>query len=276
MTTWRSGDIVANGINLHFTRTGGDSPPLVLAHGMADSGLCWSRVARALEAEYDIIMPDARSHGRSQRSDGNYDSEILARDLAALIEALGLRRPVVGGHSMGAMTTVFLAASRPELLRAAILEDPPFWPAASRLTTEEVESRLVERRHGLEYDQAGGREALLARGRADNPLWADEEFEPWVDSKMAVDCVALPVLSQTLNWREALSRIEAPALLITGDPELGAIVTPEVAEEASQIQPLVQVVRIRGSGHSIRREQFEPYLEAMQGFLAGVQDKDAV
>ena len=68
MTQWRSGDIVANGIRIHYTRTGGDGPPLVLVHGMADSGLCWSRVAHVLEAEYDLIMPDARSHGRSERS----------------------------------------------------------------------------------------------------------------------------------------------------------------------------------------------------------------
>jgi N-formylmaleamate deformylase len=271
MRNWRSGDITANGISLHYTRTGGDGPPLVLAHGMADSGLCWSRVAGVLETEYDVIMPDARSHGQSGRSAGDYDSEIQASDLAGFIEALELGRPVVGGHSMGAMTTVFLAASRPDLLRAAILEDPPFWPATTRLSDEEVESRLVERRRGLESDQAGGREVLLARGRADNPLWADEEFEPWVDSKMALDTVALPRLSQTLNWREALARIEAPTLLLTGDPERGAIVTPKIAHEAADIQPLVHVVRIAGAGHSIRREQFKQYLEAVGNFLAGVR-----
>jgi N-formylmaleamate deformylase len=270
MMQWRTSEIVANGIRTYYTRTGGDRPPLVLAHGMADSGLCWSRLARALEAEYDIIMPDARSHGLSQRSDGDYDSELLAEDLAGLIRALGLHQPVVGGHSMGAMTTVFLAASHPDLLRAAILEDPPFWPGNVRLTDEERRLRLAERRRDLEHDKVGGREALLARGRADNPLWAEEEFEPWLDSKMAVDSESLPLLSQVLNWRQALSRITAPTLLLTGDPERGAIMTPEIAEEVKELQPLVQMVRIRGAGHSIRREQFEPYLEAVRRFLAGV------
>lgn len=276
MTQWSHGEIVANGITMHYTRTGGDRPPLVLAHGMADSGLCWSRLTRALEGEYDIIMPDARSHGSSERSAGDYDSEILAEDLAGLIRALGLRRPVVGGHSMGAMTTVFLAASHPDLLRAAILEDPPFWPGNTRLSDDELRLRRAERRRNLEHDKAGGREALLARGRTDNPLWAAEEFEPWVDSKMAVDSEALPRPSLTLNWRQALSRITSPTLLLTGDPEVGAIVTPEAAEEVRQIQPLVQVVRIREAGHSIRREQFEPYLEAVRRFLTEVQDRDAV
>jgi N-formylmaleamate deformylase len=275
MTPWWSGDIIANGIRIHYTRTGGDGSPLVLAHGMADNGLCWSRVACALEAEYDIIMPDARSHGQSERSDGDYSSEVLALDLAGLIEALGLRSPVVGGHSMGAMTTVFLAASRPELLCAAILEDPPFWPGKARLTDDDVESRMAERRRALEHDKADGREALLVRGRAGNPLWAEEEFGPWVDSKILVDSESLPRLSQTLNWRQALPRIASPTLLLTADPERGAIVTPEVAREARELQPLVQVVRIPGAGHSIRREQFEQYLSAVREFLAEVRAKDS-
>jgi pimeloyl-ACP methyl ester carboxylesterase len=171
---------------------------------------------------------------------------------------------------------VFLAASHPDLLHAAILGDPSFWPGDVQLTDDELQLRLAERRRDLEHDKVGGREALLARGRVDNPLWAEEEFEPWLDSKMAVDTEALPRPSLSLNWRRALRQITAPTLLITGDPERGAIVTPEVAREVREIQPLVQVARIRGAGHSIRREQFEPYLAAVRGFLAGVRDKDAV
>jgi pimeloyl-ACP methyl ester carboxylesterase len=45
--------------------TGGDHPPLLLAHGYTDSGLYWTRVARALEADYNVIMPDARGHGQT-------------------------------------------------------------------------------------------------------------------------------------------------------------------------------------------------------------------
>ena len=58
-----SGDVVANGIKIHYYRTGGDKPPVVLSHGATDDGLCWTRVTLALEAEYDVIMPDARGHG---------------------------------------------------------------------------------------------------------------------------------------------------------------------------------------------------------------------
>jgi N-formylmaleamate deformylase len=56
MAQWQSGDVTANGIKIHYTRTGGGKTPLVLNHGATDNGLCWTPVARALEAEYDVIM----------------------------------------------------------------------------------------------------------------------------------------------------------------------------------------------------------------------------
>ena len=65
MTPWQSGDIEVNKLKLHYTRTGGDKPPVVLAHGFSDDGLCWTPVAKLLEADYDVIMVDARGHGRS-------------------------------------------------------------------------------------------------------------------------------------------------------------------------------------------------------------------
>src|ERR671936_61945 len=108
MTEWFSGEVSANGIRMHYSRTGGDTPPLVLAHGATDDGLCWTRLARALEPEYDVIMPDARGHGRSDAPPSGYSSADHAQDLAGLIRALGLATPAVGGHSMGAATTLEL------------------------------------------------------------------------------------------------------------------------------------------------------------------------
>ena len=56
---------MVNGLKLHYTRTGGAKPPVVLAHGFSDDGLCWTPVAEALAADYDVVMVDARGHGRS-------------------------------------------------------------------------------------------------------------------------------------------------------------------------------------------------------------------
>ena len=101
MGQWQSGDVTANGIKIHYTRTGGGKTPLVLNHGATDNGLCWTPVARALEADYDVTMPDARGHGLSAAPEEGYGAGEQAADLAGLIEALEIERPAVGGHSMG-------------------------------------------------------------------------------------------------------------------------------------------------------------------------------
>ena len=127
MTHWQSGDIVVNGLMLHYTRTGGAKPPVVLAHGFSDDGLCWTPVAEALATDYDIVMVDARGHGRSAAPEQGYGSADHADDLAGVIRALGLKRPAVLGHSMGAASTLVLAGLYPDLPRAILLEDPPPW-----------------------------------------------------------------------------------------------------------------------------------------------------
>src|SRR5207244_10628335 len=99
MPEWSSDDVDVNGVRIHYYRTGGDKPPAVLSHGATDNGLCWTRLARALEPDYDVIMPDARGHGLSDAPESGYTSADRAADLAALIEALRLLKPTVGGHS---------------------------------------------------------------------------------------------------------------------------------------------------------------------------------
>ena len=78
MKNWSDGDIRVNGIRVHYNRTGGDKPPVILNHGAMDDGLCWTRVARALEGKYDVIMFDARGHGLSDSGQGDYSSNSRA------------------------------------------------------------------------------------------------------------------------------------------------------------------------------------------------------
>ena len=127
MANWQSGDVTANGIRLHYTRTGGEKPPVVLAHGVTDSGRCWSAVAAALAPDYDAIMVDARGHGRSEAPATGFDPGEQAADLAGLIAALELEKPAVLGHSMGAATALALAGAYQTLPGAILLEDPPAW-----------------------------------------------------------------------------------------------------------------------------------------------------
>lgn len=114
-----------------------------------------------------------------------------------------------------------------------------------------------------------GREGLLARIKEQHPEWGGEEYEPWVESKLQVSERFSTAARgpERPDWRELLPRIACPVLLITADPERGAIVTPEIAAEAQRLLPGLQVVRVRGAGHSVRREQFDAYLRAVRAFL---------
>ncbi len=125
---WTQHDLVVHGIRIHYYRTGnGEKRPLV--HGFSDNGLCWTPVARQLEADYDVIMPDMRAHGLSERVQPG-DQVDMAADLTELIRALGLKRPIICGHSMGAMVTYQIGVRFPELASALVAFSP--YPAARR------------------------------------------------------------------------------------------------------------------------------------------------
>jgi N-formylmaleamate deformylase len=274
MNSWRSDFVEANGIRLHYTRTGGDGPPMVLAHGVTDNGLCWSPVAEALAPDYDVIMVDARGHGRSDAPEHGYGPADHAADLAGLIGALGLERPLVLGHSMGAISTLALAGLRPELPRAILLEDPPPWWQSSGAPTPEVAERMEQIRGWLALVKRKTYAELLEEVRANNPHWSEAEQLPWAESKQQFSPRIAEVLEPdnpiSMDWPAVLPRIACPALLITADPERGAATASEQAEALRAIVSQLQVAYVAGAGHSIRRDQLGPYLEAVRGFLASL------
>src|SRR5262245_53781498 len=260
MAQWQDGYVEANGIRVHYTRTGGGGPPVVLCHGSTDSGLCWTPVARALEADYDVIMPDARGHGLTDAPDRGYDHATRAADLAGFVEALKLDRPVVGGHSMGASQTLAFAAAYPDALRAAILEDggirmPGYAPTGRGAPGA-----------ALKYKEMT-RDQLIAHCREIHPTWAEAELGPWADAKLQVSRQHVAAPPGQLDFRELLPKVTVPILLITSDPELGGGVTPEAAAEARRIHPDTTVVRLSPAGHNVRREQFGGFVEAVRAFL---------
>jgi pimeloyl-ACP methyl ester carboxylesterase len=271
MTVWTSGDVKVDGLCLHYTRTGGDRPEVVLVHGFSDDGLCWTPVAEALEGTYDLIMVDARGHGRSEGPRQGYGSQEMAGDLAGVVAGLGLQRPAVLGHSMGAATALALAGTRPDLVGAILLEDPPAWWAASRdpeadaLRWAWMRARLIELKRKT-------REELIAAQRAESPGWSEAELEPWADAKLRFSFNALDRVGPggAVDWQATLRRITCPALLITADPALGAIISEQDAAVLKSLIPQLRVAHIPGAGHNVRREQFARYMEAVRAFLGEV------
>lgn len=268
MSPWQSGDVEANGIRLHYTRTGGAKPPIVLAHGFSDDGLCWTPVAQALAPDYDIIMVDARGHGLSDAPAQGYSPADHAADLAGVIAALGLRQPAVLGHSMGAGTALVLAGMYSDVPRAILLEDPPAWWEPSLELPVAAEDRVAQRRHWIEELKSKTREELIAAQRIAAPGWSEAELGPWADSKLRFNLSAMNLdPNASLDWPATLRRITCPALLIAADRARGAIITDESAASLRGLVPQLRVERIAGAGHNIRREQFDRYLEVVRAFL---------
>ncbi len=268
---WETGQVEVNGVRIAYTRTGGAKPPLVLAHGVTDSGLCWSPVAQELASEYDVIMVDARGHGKSDAPENGYGPAEQAGDLAGLIQGLGLQHPAILGHSMGAATTLVLAGTYPELPGAILLEDPPGWwmPARQGDTSDQ------DRRSGMRDWMLGlkrkTREELIAEQRTQTPGWSEAELGPWADAKLQLNPNVASVFDSggpaAVDWETVMRRIACPALLITADPEQGAIVTEEAADALRALIPQLQVAHIPGAGHNIRRDQPDRFLEVVRGFL---------
>ncbi len=266
MSDWMQGDVTTNGMRMHYYRTGGDKPPLVLCHGFSDNGLCWTRVARELEVDNDVIMIDARGHGLSEAPEGDYGPQTMAADVADLIQALDLGQPVVMGHSMGGATTLNLAANYPELVSHAILEDAGAYQISTSTDDAPRRSNLAVWANEM---QTKSLEEIMAIGREQSPTWDEIEFGPWAAAKLQMRPQAMGVRARPRPpWREVFARIQCPLLLITADNEKGSIVTPENAAEAARINSNVRVVHIPGAGHNIRREQFEAFMDAVRGFLA--------
>jgi pimeloyl-ACP methyl ester carboxylesterase len=145
MMSWITGFQETNGISIRYLRTGGDKPPIVLLHGLTGNGACWTPLARSLEKEYDVVMPDARGHGYSSTPLHGYRYEDHAADVIELIRRLGLCAPILLGHSMGGMTAAVVASLAAKSIRAAILVDPTFLnPQRQR---EVFDSDVAERQY---------------------------------------------------------------------------------------------------------------------------------
>ena len=269
MTDWFSGDVIANGIRIHYYRTGGAKPPVVLSHGFSDNGLCWTRLAQVLQKDYDLVMPDARGHGLSDAPAEGYTTDDRAADLAGLIQALGLQKPALMGHSMGAATTAVTAVRYPHLMSRIVLEDPPWFEADSAWLARRPAMSPEQRKAEILARKSQTREQVMAAGRQQSPAWDEVEFGPWADAKLQLSPNVVPAVEEKrAHWSEIVPGLKCPTLLVIGDPQMHAIVSLETAHRAAEMNPLIQVVQLNGAGHNIRREQFAGFVQAVTSFLS--------
>ena len=266
-SNWKDGYVIANGIRMHYWRTGGaGKAPLVLAHGSSDDGLCWTNLAKELESSFDIVMIDARGHGLSDPPKPDDPVDVQADDLAGLIRELKLDRPIVMGHSMGSFAAAAFAAKYPGVARAIVLEDPnlanrPMTPPAGTNTDPHARRAAVLARNNLSEAD------LVADCMKNTPKWGRSECEIWAPSKrrhhpdtaLGRGMAARPPLS------DLFVKITEPTLILKADAQ------PDVRAQNEKVAAILkrgQIVHIDGAGHNVRRDEKQRTLAALKPFLA--------
>ncbi len=107
-------DIKVNGVRIHYEERGAGTA-MVWAHGLGGTWQGWKRVMDFFKARYRVVAYDARGHGRSEKPERPeaYSQDIMVEDMRGLMDALGIDKAIVGGHSMGANVALNFALRYP-------------------------------------------------------------------------------------------------------------------------------------------------------------------
>lgn len=266
MNEWTTGTCAADGVRLHVTRTGGPKPPLVMLHGLTHSGSCWSPSARALEADFDVVMPDARGHGSSDAPASGYTYEALAADVVALLDGLALASPILLGHSMGGLTAAVVAAHHPTLLRGLVLVDPTFLSPALQRDVHASGAAVAQHRRLLAKSFPELRAELSAR----HPHRSAEIVTLIAQARLQTRPEAFAILTPpNPDFRQLVGAIRVPTLLIIGGPDatVPGVVSRELAGELQALNDRVQVAQIVEAGHGLHFDQPARFVAIVQAFL---------
>jgi len=264
MTDWSTAICETNGISIHYTRTGGNKPPLILLHGLTANGACWTALAHAAEGEYDVVMPDARGHGKSSVPNHGYRYEEHANDIVGLIKTLKLSPPILIGHSMGGMTAAVVASRNPKLLRALILADPTFLsPKAQR---EICDSDIYDQHRQILNTSL---DEVVAEAQIRRPGRSLETLELIARARLQTSMNAFYVLAPpNPDYMQLVNAIDIPSLLVIGDT--ASVVSPAVADELQGLNPRFQVEQIREAGHGVLYDQPERFAVVVRSFLCSI------
>jgi pimeloyl-ACP methyl ester carboxylesterase len=265
--------VEANGINIYY-EVEGQGEPLVLITGLSYALWYWHRIVPLLAKQFRVITFDNRGVGQSDAPPGPYTAAMMAADTADLLDALGIERAHVLGHSMGGYVAQALALDYPQRIDRLVLAStnfggpeqiPPSAEAMAILT--DVSSDPAERfRRGLKIstapDFAGKNQPFIEEWlayREENPI------EPV--AYQAQLAVGLALLAPEGAFDGRLHQITAPTLLLAAEHD-GVVPPDNAALMAAQI-PDSTVVILPGAGHHFALEIPEVTAETITGFLQG-------
>jgi len=259
--------IQVNGVHINYRIDGPEGAPWVtMSNSLATTNRMWDAQMAAFTQHYRVLRYDKRGHGETEVAPGPYTFELLADDVLALLDALGITRTHFVGLSMGGMTGMTLALRRPAVLRSLVLcdttsKDPLGDPALWQQRIDAV--------------SAGGSmeplvEATVARFLTPDtvksrPAVADA-VRAMVRSTPVSGYVACCQAISKLNLTDRLPTIRLPTLIVVGEDDPAT--TVEMARTIEQGIAGSELVVLKNAAHLSNLEQPEAFNEAVLGFLA--------
>jgi pimeloyl-ACP methyl ester carboxylesterase len=253
--------IDAGGVRLHLIDLPGGDPPLVLLHGLsANAHEFGGLIAAGLNPAFRVVAPDLRGRGQSDRPASGYRMADHAADVLALLDALGLDRVVLGGHSFGAYLGIYLAALHPARVSRLIIIDAALRlhpqvgemlrPSLARLerVSPSVAAYLDEVK-GAPYLGGAWDPAIEGYYRAE----IVEEADGTARSSTSAAAIAQALQGVGAEpWAELVGRVTQPTLLINavgayGPPGSIPLVSEEYARETVAAIPDCRYVQVPGN-----------------------------
>ena len=215
----------------------GESPPeLVLIHGGAQNAHTWDTVALALDRP--LLAVDLPGHGHSDAAgDGDHRAEALAADVGVAIAELAPDAAAVVGMSLGGLTAIVLAATRPELVRRLVLVD--ITPGVDRDKAKAITDFVRGPATFANFDEILARtiehnptrtEASLRRGILHNAEQLDDGSWRWRYRRHDYEFASDSDIDTTARLWEALGGVDVPVMLARGMRPQSVVVDADEAE----------------------------------------------
>lgn len=244
----------------------GEGVPVMLLHGFPLSSEIWAPVRPAIEQTARLITPDLRGFGRSDKPRGPYALEVLAGDVIALADALGLDRFVVGGHSMGGYVALRVAERLPSRLAGLVLVDTRAESdTAEGRASREASIRRIENEGptGFLDDFVPNLVGPTTRDRAPRFLRDLRAIADEVPSHALAGC--LRGMAERPDSGPLLRSLNVPALVLVGAED--TITPQEAAQAMAAALPQAIVAVIPAAGHTPSVERPVAVADAMVAFL---------
>jgi 3-oxoadipate enol-lactonase len=257
-------------IGLWIEDHGKGEPALVLLHAFPLDHHVWKDVRGILAERHRVILLDFRGFGRSQSAPGPYSMDLLAADVAAVLDSLGVERAVVGGASMGGYVALAFLAAYPERVAGLALVD-------SRATADTEEAKQGrEKMMELAKSQGAGAvvEEMVPKFFAPTTERERPELIDWVRRLGEVATVegivgALAALRDRPDRTDLLARTKVPVAVVVGEHD--AITPPESSRSMAESLPGTELTVVPEAGHLAPMEQPHAVADALERLLSRVK-----